>query len=512
MLAETLVSVLLGGPSLALAILSQVELWQRKEYRWDRMRSYLRGPEGRAYLRSWLASAALLTDAGWLAYLWRQETWARWFGLVAIACFAMYFVERARRRGIFRPVLTGKAGLVLAGVGLVSLICLQRIVAAQEQLALQLATFIMLLPVVTAGAVGVVNLAATARKRQIITEAAALRQKAKNLSVIGITGSYGKTSTKHFLQQLLPGSVATPEHVNSEIGVAQDMMRKGEKKDVYVAEMGAYRPGEIAALARLTKPKIGVITAIGNQHLDLFGSPERILQAKWELIEGLGPEGVAVLNADDRLLVKKAKDFEGKIIWFGGDGEVRASNIQVDPHQIVCTLHIGSEGQTVTMPLASRGLLASVLTAAAAARAAGVPTAEIFARVQSLKPLARTMEIRQGRAGAIIIDDSYSANETGVHNAIEHIKLFPHQDKRIVMVPLIELSGEAVAVHQRLGKALADSRARVFVYGQAFEEELRQPVWSDARQLARAVSKDLGKESVVLLEGRIPEIVRQSLL
>lgn len=512
MLTEIIASVLLGLPTLALVILSQVELWQRKEYRWDRMQSYLVGPAGYQYLRSWLLPAVLLTDAGWLAYLQQQELWAAYFGMAALLCFAAYHVARARRQGIFRPVLTHKAWLILAVTAFVVLYVARLMVIAGQELALQLATLIMLLPLLAAAVVGLVNMVTAARKRQIIARAARARRQMRDLTVIGITGSYGKTSTKYFLQQLLPEAVVTPEHVNSEIAVAGDLLRRGKLAGTYVVEMGAYRRGEIAALARMTKPRVGVITAIGNQHLDLFGSQENILLAKWELIEGLAGDGIAVLNADDPWLVKKAKEHPGKIIWYGGQGDAQAIDILVQPRQLTCNLHIGLASQTVTIPLASRGLLGSVLAAVAAAYAAGATAEGIFERVQKLEPFARTMELRTGRGGATIIDDSYSANEQGVLNAVEHLKIFSEPDKRIIMVPLIELGPEASVVHQRIGQALKESGAKVFVYGRAHQKELGQPVFTDAKKLAEHARVGLTEKSVVLLEGRIPDTVRQAVL
>lgn len=511
MLTEYVISMLLGLPTLLLSILSQVELWQRKEYRWDRMRSYLAGPDGARYLRSWLVAGALFTDAGWLAYMRHHELAAAYIGMAALLSFAIYHGQRIRQMGIRRPVPTFKVISIVVCVIITVVIEARFTFSATEQIALQVATAILLLPLTTAGVIALINMLTHFRKRQIILQATALRRQMKDITVIGITGSYGKTSTKYFLQQLLPDVVATPEHVNSEIGVALDVLRRGQQTGTYIVEMGAYRRGEIAMLARMTRPNIGVITAIGNQHVDLFGSRENILKAKWELIQGLDRDGVAVLNADDPLLIEKAKDYTGKIIWYGDEDEVQASQIKIHPRNITCTLRIGPAKQSVKIPLASRGLFNSVLAAVAAAHAIGVKSANIFQRVQTLTAYPRTMEICTGKNGATIIDDSYSANEIGVLNAIEHLNLFPQTDKRIIMVPLIELGKDGTAVHERIGKALAASGAKVFVYGAAYQKELGQRVYSDSSKLA-AAGNNLNETSVILLEGRIPEIVRQGVL
>src|SRR3989344_5842364 len=337
----------LALPAIAASILSQVELWQRKEYRRDRMLASLMGPELRLHLYPYfLAVLAALVDKPAAAIL------------VLLAYHALLVFQR----GLNRPQFTTKARAVLLLTAALTAVVLGTLVRLSPSANGPWAGALLLVPVCAAVSTLAVNVIAGLRKRGRIGRARAERQKLSNLTVIGITGSYGKTSTKHFVAQLLPGSVATKEHRNAEFPVALDMLEQLRARPlVHIAEMGAYRRGEIAALARLTSPRVGVITAIGNQHTATFGSPENILTSKWELIAALQPGGVAVLNADDPALVQAAKTIspDVSVVWYSvkKPADVYVDTITMLPRSVSCLLHIANTTRELTIPLAGEGAL-----------------------------------------------------------------------------------------------------------------------------------------------------------
>jgi UDP-N-acetylmuramoyl-tripeptide--D-alanyl-D-alanine ligase len=502
----TLATLLLSLPAVAASLLSQVELWQRKEYRLDRLLAALTGPELR-----------------WRFYPYAASALAALLGVPAAAIIILlaYHAVRIFRRGFTRPQPTLKALLLLSLSLIFTALCLAALLSRVEAPAAWAAT-LLFVPGATAAGVLLVNAAAALRKRSLINRAHEQRRRLSHLRVIGITGSYGKTSTKHFLSQLLPGAAATKEHRNAEFPVAQDMLEQlPQKPATYLVEMGAYRRGEIAALARLTQPRVGVITAIGNQHVATFGSRENILKAKWELIEALPAGGVAVLNADDPKLVEAARTLPPghSVIWYSiaQPADVYADAITVLPRSLSCRLHLANASRDLAIPLAGEAALASVVAAAAAAHALGVAPEEIFDRLPHLSSYPQTMQVLTNNAGAPVIDDSYSANEAGVIAALKHLSVFSEQDKRVIMVPLIELGAEAKAVHERIGKKLAETGAMVYVSGRAYERELAAHVpaakihfYNLPQELIQAATQGLSSQSVVLLEGRLPEIVRQA--
>lgn len=504
-----------GVVNALLISLSQVSLWQRKEYRIDRMKAHLLSPEGSLY-KEWfvIAQGVFL----FLAFLSDFE-------ILAIASLLSIFFGHAFRiykKGVFRPDFTLRAILVLACTALVA-------IGATTLLALQFATSVFLLPLFVALSVGIVALPAVVQKKRVINQATAYRNHLKNLTVVGITGSVGKTSTKTYLTHLLGGESetvrATSEHRNSPYSVAQDMLaRLSQKTKVYIAEMGAYIPGEIAELAGLTKPTIGIITAITNQHVALFGSLEALANTKWELIRALPKDGIAILHKDDIQIGKQAQGLQKKTVWFSlkTQADISFSDIVLHQKNTVCTVVIGQEKHDVLLPIISRGQLVPVLAATAAAHALNVETATILKRLASLPIISRTMELRQGKSGAIIIDDSYSASEASVTNAIEYLKETKPKDARLVLVSIIELGAEGSVVHERIGKLLTSLSARVYIYGHAYKEDFVRGlgvspqvtmVWyDDANILQRELMRDMTEKTVVLLEGRIPKSVRGALL
>jgi len=488
--------------------LAQAALWQRKEYRWDRYRDALLNTDQKYLALGYLITVGILSlsllDIPFVA-------------LVSGLIIATYQIYTLLTKGIDRPKLTSKMKLILlTSLVLIGLIFISNLIsqaAPVKWMALILGT-----PILTALAVWAVNIATKPRRRYIIAQAKSKRARLSKLTVIGITGSYGKTSTKHFLSQIMPQAVYSDQHRNSELTIAQNMLSDlNNATDVFVSEMGAYTQGEIAALANLTQPNIGLITNIGNQHLALFGSLAKILNAKWELIESLPDQGLAVLNIDDPLLVKKSTSYHGKIIWYSitKPADVYAKNIKVNSLNIQCQVSISGQSTQVTIPLAGLGALCNVMAAVALAHAAGQAKNHILNKLKNLKPYPHTMEIIQGKNGATIIDDSYTANEQGVMNAIEHLAKFNSQDKRIIMVPLIELGTKAPEVHQHIGAALAKSGAEVFIYHKDFKEDIihggRKIVgdfspnfFTDPYKLREASFQNISKISVVLLEGRLP--------
>jgi UDP-N-acetylmuramoyl-tripeptide--D-alanyl-D-alanine ligase len=512
-----------------LVILSQVALWQRKEYRLDRMKAYILSPEGSLKKQGASIVATIFLGVAWTTFLLNAFIIADVLSVASLLSVFIGHAVRIYRKGVFRPEPTSRALLVLLATVVLGAVGVFLLVTGGELLALQLATFVFLLPLFTALAVYLVGIPTQMQKQRVISRAIAYRNHLQNLSVVGITGSVGKTSTKTYLIHLLGGEsekiVATSEHRNSPYSVAQDMLsRLSQKTTIYIAEMGAYVQGEIAELCILTKPKIGVITAITNQHAALFGSIEALAQTKWELINSLPEDGVAILNKDDAQIGVQARNMKRKVLWFSAKGKADVSATHVVLHQdrTQCVLSIGNETHTITLPIISRGQLVPVLAAITTAHALGTDGASITERLATLPALPRTMELRTGKAGAIIVDDSYSASEASVTNAIDYLSSIGSEDTRLILVPVIELGEEGGAAHERMGKLLNELSAHVYIYGNEYKEDIllglgnhpkAKVIWfDDAKKLKEKVIQGITRKTTIVLEGRIPSLVRTSLL
>lgn len=497
--AVAIIDILLG-------ILSQVALWQRKEYRWDRVRVYLISAKGSLTKQHMFFALSLLVGIGWTVFMLGNLLVAEYFGIAALLTVLFAHIARIWKKGVVRPTFTPRVSVVLAIAIILCIAWGVFMVLPNIVLGLQIATLLFFLPVLVTCSVYGSAIPTLIQKRRVIARAKALRASLHNLTVVGITGSVGKTSTKAYLLHILEGESksvhATAEHRNSPYPVALDMLEHlTSTTKIYIAEMGAYKKGEIQKLARIVQPNMAIITAITNQHAGLFGSLENLAFAKWELIDTLPDDGIAVLNADDEHIVTKAKTLQKKIIWFSLKEKM---NLQF------------------ASTIVSQGQLYSALAAAAAARALGVLENQISEKLKTLPALARTMEEKTGINKCRVIDDSYSASEASVLNAIEYLMSLPANDKRLVLIPIIELGKEGEIVHERIGKALAQLVAHVYIYGDAYKKDIQRGLgtspkatvfwFDDAKKMAQEITKNVTKETVLLLEGRVPKIVMHSVM
>lgn len=527
MIETPMLSSLLGLVLLIPATLFQIALWQRKEYRLDRVWAYVISQESSLFIHSrYLLFGYGALGVSWLLYVFAGELAANAFGWIALLLFTVHHGIRTRRQGLIRPKLTLKAIAAIIGLLVLAHFYLRATFVATSLPATQWATLHFFLPLLAALAVGLINIPFGLRKMRVVKQATAKRQGLSNLTVIGITGSYGKTSTKYFLSQLLTASkkriLTTPEHCNSYYCVAKHIVSGlSEKTDIYIAEMAAYRRGEIKQIAEITQPTAGIITAIGNQHVSLFGSLEEILDTKWELAQALPEHGTLILNGDDARLVTQAKQTNQKKILYSVSRptDIWAENVHVQATSTNCQLHIMEKTFNVTTPVVSEGLLSSVVAAVSGAYVLGMPAETIAQSLTTLKPMPATMQLRPGINESLGIDDSYSGGEAAALNAIHHLSRFTQTDKRIVFIPIIELGAEAARVHEKIGQALAASGARIYVYGLAHQADiqrgagdLKKFAWfTDPLVFTETITQHVTKETVILLEGRVPKVLHQAL-
>lgn len=515
-------------------LLQQTAFWQIKEYRLDRMAAHARLPSTIARLSHPMLAfrwgllvmflavpevARSLVGAGLLALLYAHES--------------SWFIGELRAWRFRRPRPTTKAiGILALAAGALGALATMGFWASFPATTLFL-TLDRVTPLVVACATLAFAPPTYLRRARAMRAARARIREHHALTTIGITGSYGKSSTKEFLGRILEPRfrvLKTPANVNSEIGVAQTVLTHlGDDHDVFVCEMGAYRPGEIARVASIVRPRIGILTAIGEQHLALFGSKQRLAQAKGELLGSLPPEGTAIVNGDDPLclaLLPRTPAHRRIRFGLGTANDVRAENIQTERTELVFQLHLQGAVRDIRAPLLGAQQIVSILAATAGAHALGLPLDDIADGIARLRPLPRTMEPRSGPNGAFVIEDTYSANPEGVLAALAYLRTVPAQKRVVVMTTMIELGQAATDAHVLVGKALAALRpALVILTARDYAADVIQgaapsegaaplPIVVETNPVrARArVEALLDPATVVLLEGRIPEHLRTSLL
>ncbi|MGD0194946.1 MAG: UDP-N-acetylmuramoyl-tripeptide--D-alanyl-D-alanine ligase [Candidatus Dormibacteria bacterium] len=320
-------------------------------------------------------------------------------------------------------------------------------------------------------AANVVTKPAEARIRRHYLGLAAERLREVDPIVVAVVGSFGKTSTKHILAQLLQPNVntlPTRKSFNTLMGVTR-VINEDLTPDnkVFVVEMDAYAEGEIAAMSNLVHPSIAIITAIGPQHMERFGTIDRIADAMYEVIASLPPEGTTILYTGDESgisLAQRAQDEQRSVIRYAldTDGEpagadILASSIRITEHGSTFRWRWEKEGldREVTIPLLGRHQVANVSAALAAVLTLGYSIDDAIAAAASLEQVEHRLEVMTTASPLTVIDDSYNANPVGVHNGLEVLAAMSGAHKFLITPGLVELGSVEDAENRRYGEHAA---------------------------------------------------------
>jgi len=517
-----------------------VFLWQLKEYRVDRMIAHLKTWQGKKMIFGWMPGIKwLLFILCIILYFYPSADFSFYFFM--IFTFMVYYAEgignllELQRRGWRKPKWTAKAISIVA-TGLIFALVI--ILVSRWMFA----AFIIgdkLLPLIVTAMVILLNIPISLYKKLIAWKATKKMAKLNNLTVIGITGSYGKTSTKEFLASIISSKfniLKTEESINTEIGVAKTVLAKlTSKHEVFIVEMGAYKRGEIAAICGIVHPKIGIITGINQQHIGLFGSIENTMDTKFELIKSLQADGFAIFNSANKYVQKMAdrarkersdlsiwnykrvnnKNLIGKNLLFVYETEVETDKL---------SFKLSYHGQTLACQTKLLGAqhVDNILGAACASLILGFPFKKLTTAISKLDSPAKTMRLVSSGTKAILVDDTYNANPDGVLAALEYMRILKGV-KILVLTPLIELGENADNIHRILGKKAAEicnlilltnlNYVNSFTAGAsavAHGKEKIQIVNSTVGQ--KIISQCIKKDGVVVFEGRESGRILEKLL
>ncbi|MEJ2385359.1 MAG: UDP-N-acetylmuramoyl-tripeptide--D-alanyl-D-alanine ligase [Xanthomonadales bacterium] len=289
-------------------------------------------------------------------------------------------------------------------------------------------------------------------------------------TVIGITGSNGKTTVKELIASCLGRTVlATQGNLNNEIGLPLMLLRLEDEHEYGVFEMGCSRPGDIAWLAGLARPDIGVVTNAGPAHLEGLGSIEGVARTKGEMFQALGPEGTAVINADDPWCgFWETLAGPARVVTFGlrNAADVTATGIRPTSAGSRFLLTAGDDAAEVELPLPGEHNVANACCAAAASLAAGVALEQAAHGLTGARNIGGRMVRRESALGAVVWDDTYNANPTSLAAGASFVASVPGAGW-VVAGDMLELGPDAAAIHEAAG---ADLRAagieRVYCLGQ----------------------------------------------
>jgi UDP-N-acetylmuramoyl-tripeptide--D-alanyl-D-alanine ligase len=321
-------------------------------------------------------------------------------------------------------------------------------------------------------------------RRQFIHKAQAVLDDIQP-KVIGITGSYGKTSTKTYLANILNGrykTYPTPKSYNTLMGVSMAInndLAGDHSVEYFICEMGAYIPGEIERIADLTQPSIGIVIEIGPQHLERFGTLENTATAKYELIKALSPDGLGMFNWDNpyvRAMYEKgypqnriavSREVDPANIPAGGPRFI-ASDVSEGLDGLRFTVTDAQTGDTEIFetPLLGQHNVTNLLLATATAVHEGMTLKDVARRVRMLQPAESRLVRQVSPEGITIINDAYSANPAGVVSALQVLSL--HQSgRRLLITPgMVELGSMMEAENRKLGEIAASHATDVILVGQ----------------------------------------------
>ena len=494
-------------------------LWQLKEYRVDRMRDFFSTPRGHQFWRSYPIAMRAIIAIG--AFVFLREIWP--VQLVVLCIFAvdsLYNIRAILRKTVRRPKFTKKILAIMLVGGLVECFFIVQTQLWPIVIMLLAFRFLLLSFIVVAFEYPTVFL-----KRLYIYRARKKLAMYSDLTVVGITGSYGKTSVKTFLAHVLSTKfsvVHTPKNINTEIGIAKFILSQNfSGKDVFVVEMGAYRIGEIKQICDMVHPKIGVLTAINEQHLSLFGSIEKTQQAKYELLRSLPKDGLAISDSDCHYCRAFLPELQTPVQCFGYDGEYAPQ------FQILETKSKGEslffrarwQGQEYSFqaPIAGEHNADNLAAVVIVANYLGMSHEDIVASFSTLTPPDKTMQLFT-YGSCTIIDDSYNANPHGFRAALAYMSSFSSKRKRIVVTRgMLELADKSDAIHQRIAEEIAFCADELIIISPDYEKPLRAGIHKkyrtdvktivDHKALLAYFKSIKDKDCVVLLENKIPSSV-----
>lgn len=465
-----------------------LQSWQIREYRWDRMKAHISTKEGTRNLLN----------------LW----------------FFPGILPRPKLSG--RLILIGTLFLILsiefaffmgARIGMIFTVLLwERLIF----LFLALSVFLSNIPV-------------TLEKKNLFRRAKGIVNGAHEVTVIGITGSFGKSSTKAVLVHLLQSKFGTenilytPGNQNNEVAIARLILKEWKffcdegtaslpeskpgpsKSKFFVVEVGAYASGEIQTVCDFIAPQIGILTGVNAQHLSLFGSQKKIQKAKFELAEGTSEK--VFFNAESPLLkeIFAAQEIEAVPVPI-------ASSVVWDVQDSLAETVFMVYGEKMILPWPGKFYIMNALLAMETARELGMTPKEISASLPTLPPLKRALTIEHNKKGVVILKNLYSANPNGVLAAMAHLAKCPGR-KIFVSLPLLELGVDAEPIHRQIFNELRCQGAEVFWWKSDFQDLGIKICGAhfhgkDLKEL-KAIYSKLKKGDAILLESRLPKPVTE---
>lgn len=517
--------IALWGFSALMDYLDFASILQLKEYRLDRLRDFWKSQQGQRYVRRYGLLWRMLICMALLFWPINPNITIRYILLGLFSLDAVRLVYVLGTHKLRRPKATVKAGAIVATAFL-----LEVGLALYKHSWDAVFGLIIFRPFLIASITFLSNKITRQLKNWYIYRASRKLAKHPNLTIIGITGSYGKSTVKEYSSHILSKKfrvLKTPGNINTDIGVALFLLRQNlAEADVLVVEMGAYKIGEIDKICQMVKPKIAVLTAIIEQHLILFGSIKNVQTAKYELLRSIPADGLVVTNADNKYCTEYLTELTCQNQQTFGEESENQPTLLIEETGFRNGFASGRylyQGNSwhITAPVVGAHQISNLAPAVMVATHLGMSQEEITVACATLPAGDHGLRIFPF-GQATIIDDSYNSNPKGFTAALEVMGSFPSSQSRVVITRgMMELGERHEELHETIAEEIAFYADTLVIITPDAATPLKRGVGRLHDKFHLSIEEIyehtalrnylLGlKEtsSVILLENRIPESVR----
>lgn len=497
--------------------------WQLKEWRWDRAKDFLSTEQGRRFLfqKRILLRIFLIIISFFLPF----NTFINKIILILILSLDLLnFLYRLYLKKLYRPIFTKKAILIIFIT-----ISLEGLMFLRSRDWDTLLLLIMVRAFLIGFVIYFVNILTDLIKKYYIKIATIKIARYKNLTIIGITGSYGKTTVKIFLEHILSNKfnvVSTPKHVNTEIGIAKFILSHDfSNNNIFIVEMGAYKEKEIELICNMVHPKIGILTAISEQHLSLYGDIKITQKTKFELLRSLPANGLAITNSDNDYCREFLSELKCEVRTFGMEEQynptILIKNISDALEGGSYTVKFENSDPDVTVNTSLRGAhnVFNIMPCALVAEYLGMNTNEIIKASQNLPQTIHILKY----GNCNIINDSYNSNPKGFKMVLDYINKFDSTKKRIIITRgMLELGNKSDELHEMIGGEISYVADELVLITPDFLEPIRRGLVEkfnitlktifEPKDLLSFIMDHKETNSVILLENRIPAHVMKEII
>lgn len=433
-----------------------VHMFQHNSYREERYARWFRGGYkfGRAAIIAALAIVGFISNPVFIGFS---------------AVFMSVMAWREFRTTYKKPIVyTMRVKRLIVSAALLTIAAVAVAEIFAPQIAMPIALALLILPIVMLTANLVNKPLEAAISRWYYNDAKRILRSMPQLTIIGVTGSFGKTSTKHYLYRILSEKynvLMTPGNFNTTLGVIRTVREHLKPHhQIFIVEMGAKQVGDIKEICDLVHPTIGIVTAVGEMHLETFHTHENILRTKFELIDALPADGLGVVNLDSEPIARRTMNHKCRVLGYAIDNtsaDYLAQKIDYaasDTSFAIKTADALREGYTTH--LAGRGNILNLLAAVAVADHLQVSESMQKRAMRQIEQIEHRLSVRRTAGGITIIDDAYNSNPTGAKMALEVLRNFRRMEggRRIVVTPgFVELGERQAELNRELGREIASA-------------------------------------------------------